>query len=70
MRDEAASAGYYVLPFDETKRYPKIQILTIRELLEEKKQIECLPLHYTGVSYRAAPKVQRDRQMEMGMDEE
>lgn len=59
MRDEAATAGVYVLPYDETKKYPKIQILTIKELVEDKKQIDCAPLHYTSASYAQGPSVQR-----------
>jgi len=60
MLNEAASAGFYVLPYDETKKYPRIQILTIKELVEDKKQIECAPLHYTSVSYAQGPKVERE----------
>ncbi|MBU0609886.1 MAG: restriction endonuclease, partial [Armatimonadetes bacterium] len=59
MRDEAASAGFYVLPYDESKKYPRIQILTIEDLLVHGKQIECAPLHYTSRSYAEAPKAQR-----------
>jgi hypothetical protein len=59
MLNEAASAGFYVPPYDETKKYPRLQILTIRDLLVDHKQIDCAPLHYTGVSYKAAPKVEK-----------
>jgi hypothetical protein len=34
MRSEAASAGFYQSPW---KRYPRIQILTVGELLEGKE---------------------------------
>jgi DNA modification methylase len=60
MLDAAASAGFYVLPYDETKKYPRIQILTIKDLVEDEKQIECAPLHYTSRSYAEAPKVRRE----------
>jgi len=59
MRDEAATAGYFVLPYDETKKYPKIQILTIKDLVEDHRQIACAPLHYTGRSYAQGAKVER-----------
>jgi len=61
MRDEAASAGFYVLPYDETKKYPRIQILTIKDLVEDHRQIECAPLHYTSRSYAQGAKVARER---------
>ena len=62
MRDEAATAGFYVLPYDETKKYPRIQILTIEDLLVHKRQIECAPLHYTSRSYAQAAPLQRQSQ--------
>lgn len=70
MRDEATAAGFYVLPYDETKKYPKIQLLTIRELLEG-KQIECGPLHHTAATFKQAPKAQKAAgQMGMELGEE
>lgn len=36
MKTEAASAGFYECPFNKSK-YPKLQILTIKELFEGKK---------------------------------
>jgi hypothetical protein len=70
MLNEAASAGFYVLPYDETKKYPKIQILTIKDLVEDKKQIDCAPLHYTSVSYAQGPKVEREsKEATLGFEE-
>jgi len=66
MRDEATNAGFYVLPYDESKRYPRIQIVTIKELLEG-KQIECGPLHSTAATFKQAPKAERQAgQIQMG----
>ena len=52
MRKEAAGAGFYELP--GRGRFPKIQILTIAELLEG-KQIE-YPHWHSNVTLRRAPK--------------
>ena len=70
MRDEAATAGFYVLPYDETKKYPRIQILTIEDLLVHKRQIECAPLHYTSRSYaQAAPLQRQSRDTALAFDQ-
>ena len=37
MKEEAVSAGFYEPEFLPGKKYPKIQILTIKELLEDRK---------------------------------
>ena len=60
MLAAAASAGFYVLPYDETKKVPRIQILTIKDLIEDHRQIECTPLHYTSRSYARGAKVERE----------
>jgi hypothetical protein len=62
MLNEAASAGFYVLPYDETKKVPRIQILTIKDLVEDRRQIECAPLHYTSRSYAQGARVERQSQ--------
>jgi len=54
MREEAASAGFYVSPTQ--RRYPRIQILTVRELLEG-KQIE-YP-YRMNATFKKAPKANR-----------
>jgi len=51
MRKEAASAGFYVSP--SGKRYPRVQVLTVRELLEG-KQIE-YP-YGLNVTFKKAPR--------------
>ena len=52
---EAVSAGYYTSDLWQ-KNYPKIQILTIEELLDE-KQIEMPPQHGT---FKQAEKVKKE----------
>ena len=52
MRAEAASGGSYTSPWGV---HPKLQILTVRELLEGKK-IDMPPVHQVNVTYKRAPK--------------
>ena len=54
MRTEAASAGFYATSFGLAK-YPKIQLLTVRELLEGKKVD--MPAWHQQQTFKAAPKV-------------
>jgi DNA modification methylase len=54
MKKEAASSGFYTSPFSQTK-YPKLQILTVRELLEG-KGID-YPRHAGNVTFKKAPRV-------------
>ena len=54
MRTEAASAGFYKSPWQE-KPYPRLQILTIEELLSGKR-IDCPPLGQVSVTFKKAPK--------------
>lgn len=56
MRAEAASGGSYTSPWGI---HPKLQILTVRELLEGKK-IDMPPVHQVNVTYKRAPK-QKDK---------
>ena len=53
MRTEAAGAGFYVSP-GFNKRYPKLQVLTVEELLNGKK-VEYPPS--TSVTFKKAEKV-------------
>ena len=52
MRAEAASGGTYTSPWGV---HPKLQILTVKELLEGKK-IDMPPVHQVNVTYKRAPK--------------
>jgi hypothetical protein len=51
MRAEAASAGFYDSPGFK-KKYPRLQILTIEELLEGKK----IEYPQTNITFKQAPK--------------
>jgi site-specific DNA-methyltransferase (adenine-specific) len=60
MRREAASAGLYQSPAEwggKTK-YPRLQLITIEELLSG-KNIDCPPRHQTSVTFKKAPKAKR-----------
>lgn len=59
MVKEAVSAGYYT-----SENYPKIQILTIEELLDE-NQIEMPPQHGT---FKQAEKVKKEEGVQGRMD--
>ena len=52
MRAEAASGGSYTSPWGV---HPKLQILTVREILEGRK-IDMPPVHQVNVTYKRAPK--------------
>lgn len=54
MRTEAASAGFYKSPWQKDP-YPRLQILTIEELLNGKR-IDCPPLWQVNVTFKNAPK--------------
>ena len=54
MRAEAASAGTYKSPWRQ-KSYPKLQIITVAELLEGKR-IEYPPSKQVNVTFKKAPK--------------
>jgi hypothetical protein len=56
MKAEAASAGFYISPLN--RRYPRIQILTIDELLKG-KQID-YP-RQVNLTFKKADKVKQDR---------
>lgn len=56
MREEAASAGFYASEELAGKAYPRIQLLTIADLLMG-KTIECPPYVWKGnATFRAAPR--------------
>ena len=63
MRTEAVQGGYYSSP-GWGKDYPRLQILTIRELLEG-ATVQMPPPYGT---FQAAPKVRRDSGKQIGMD--
>jgi len=60
MRTEAAGADFYKSPWRE-KPYPRLQILTIEELLKGKR-IDCPPLGQVNVTFKKAPKAKGKRE--------
>jgi len=56
MRAEAAGAGFYESPWGG--KHPRLQILTIEQLLAGKR-IDCPPLRQTNVTFKKAPRVNR-----------
>jgi DNA modification methylase len=54
MRTEAVTAGFYEST-SWNKKYPKVQLLTVEELLDGKK-IEMPPIKQLSVTFKAAPK--------------
>ncbi len=67
MQTEAVSDGFYHSP-GWNKDYPKIQILTIEELLHG-KTVDMPPQTQTNVTFAKAPKIstkERGKQLEMG----
>ena len=57
MRTEATRAGFYESP-GWGKRYPRLQILTVAELLEG-KGIEYPPSKQVDVTFKKAPRAKR-----------
>lgn len=51
MRKEAAGAGFYDSPWDG--KHPRLQIITVAELLEGRR-IDCPPLRQTNVTFKKA----------------
>ncbi|MGD0266195.1 MAG: DNA methyltransferase [Candidatus Methylomirabilota bacterium] len=54
MRAEAAGAGFYESP-GWRKKYPRLQLVTIAELLSD-KGIECPPSRHGNVTFKKAPR--------------
>jgi site-specific DNA-methyltransferase (adenine-specific) len=65
MKAEAASGGFYESP-GWRERYPKLQILTIEELLDG-KCIEMPPIGQVNVTFKKAPKSSRDKASQPGL---
>jgi hypothetical protein len=55
MRTEAASAGFYESPWGQ---HPKLQIVTVGDLLDG-KHIDMPPIRQTSVTYKRAPKARK-----------
>ena len=52
MRSEAASTGFYLSPWSQ-KKHPRLQILTIAELLGG-KVIDMPPVRHFGTTFKKA----------------
>ena len=70
MKTEAAGAGFYTSPV-WGKSYPRLQILTIAELLAG-KGIEMPPLKQVAVTFKRAPKAkgEENHTLPMSLDEQ
>lgn len=66
MRAEAATAGFYKSPWQK-KPYPRLQLLTIEELLNDKR-IDCPPLGQVNVTFKKAPKAKDAPAEQKGLD--
>jgi DNA modification methylase len=55
MKTEAASAGFYASPWNPSKPHARLQILTIKELLDGKR-IDMPPPGQVNVTFQRAPK--------------
>jgi hypothetical protein len=56
MRTEAASAGFYVASELEGKKYPRIQILTIVDLLSGRKIDYPMAVMVANITFKGSPK--------------
>jgi hypothetical protein len=65
MRTEAVTAGFYESA-TWGRKYPKMQLLTVAELLAGKK-VEMPPIRQVDVTFKKAPKVmeQQGKQLEL-----
>ena len=63
MRTEAASAGFYASPWGQ---HPRVQILTVGELLAGKK-LDAPPPRQTSLTYKRAPKALKKTGEQPGM---
>ena len=65
MIKEAASSGFYVPKFFPNKKFPKLQILTIKEILEYGKKIEFYELGKTAITKKAKRKRKKGKNEQM-----
>jgi DNA modification methylase len=65
MQKEAAEAGFYT-SIDGSK-YPRLQLLTIKDLLEGNKRIE-RPMHVRDVTFKKAPRSRADAPINLSLD--
>lgn len=65
MRTEAVTAGFYESA-TWGRKYPKVQLLTVAELLAGKK-VEMPPIRQVGATFKKAPKVRNERVEQEGL---
>jgi site-specific DNA-methyltransferase (adenine-specific) len=73
MRQEAVSAGIYeykIKGVNATRNYPRIQIVTINEIVEENRRMELLLFEVTKKASHTAPKTQDQSELGLVMDED
>jgi hypothetical protein len=65
MKTEAVTAGFYESAL-WGRKYPRVQLLTVEELLTGKK-VEMPPIRQVGATFKKAPKVakKKDEQQEL-----
>ena len=68
MRGEAAGAGVYHSPLYD-KSYPRLQLLTVAELLAG-KAIDMPPLRQVGATFKRAPKAKPQQGVQLGLPQE
>ena len=66
MRTEAAGAGFYHSP-GWNNNYPKIQLLTIAELLDN-KNIDMPPIHQVNATFKSAPLAETNEGHQISLD--
>jgi len=64
MRTEAASTGFYDSP-GWHKKYPRMQILTVAELLEG-RQVDFPPSMQVNVTFKKAPRAKTGTEKQQG----
>jgi site-specific DNA-methyltransferase (adenine-specific) len=64
MRKEAASAGFYESPWG---KHPRLQLLTVRELLDGKR-IDYPPSQHVNVTFKKAPKAKSKPAEQISID--
>lgn len=58
MRKEAASAGFYKSPWDG-RQYPRLQLLTIEQILVDGARVEMPPTKHTTTTFRRAGRAKK-----------
>jgi site-specific DNA-methyltransferase (adenine-specific) len=65
MQKEAAEAGFYTSV--DGSRYPRVQLLSIKDLLEGNKRVE-RPMHVRDVTFKKAPRSRADAAQNLSLN--